>query len=113
MKGWRIHLRSTVAPRRRRGFVCKPWVKTGSNPRLHSFRRSVTRSHGPVRFMGSPLSLFRMHWDHERVWVVPSVRCPAFGRPGLAEAGTPNGWFMESVGKRGNFGSTHVERALE
>ena len=43
-----------------------------------------------VRFMESPLSFFRMHWDHEPVRVVPSVRCPAFRRSGPAKAGTPN-----------------------
>ena len=37
----------------------------------------------------------RMHWDHEPVWAVPAVRCPAFRRSGPAKAGTPNGRFME------------------
>ena len=32
-----------------------------------------------------------VHWDHEPVWVVPSLRCPAFGRPGPAKAGLQTG----------------------
>src|SRR5262245_32230537 len=37
-----------------------------------------------------------MLWCHERVWVVPGVRSPAFRRLGPAEAGTPNRLFTES-----------------
>src|SRR6266516_7721143 len=47
--------------------------------------------------MESSLSFFRMHWDDEPVWSVPSVRSPALRRPGPAKAGTPNGRFMASV----------------
>jgi len=50
---------------------------------------------GVGRFMESPLGLTTAHWDHEPVWVVPSVWCPAFRRPGPAKAGTPNRRFME------------------
>jgi len=25
-----------------------------------------------------------VHWDHEPVWILPSVRSPAFRRPGPA-----------------------------
>src|SRR2546425_8038252 len=46
--------------------------------------------------MESPFGLTTAHWDHEPVWVVPSVWCPAFRRPGPAKAGTPNRTFMES-----------------
>src|SRR5437016_12977625 len=48
------------------------------------------------RFMESPDGILAVHWDHEPVWVVPSVWCPAFRRPGPAKAGTPNRRFMES-----------------
>src|SRR2546428_154394 len=47
------------------------------------------------RFMESPHDFDAVHWDHEPVWVVPSVWCPAFRRPGPAKAGTPNRRFME------------------
>src|SRR5438128_423553 len=46
--------------------------------------------------MESPHDFDAVHWDHEPVWVVPSVWCPAFRRPGPAKAGTPNRRFMES-----------------
>src|SRR2546427_8324092 len=46
-------------------------------------------------FMESPHDFDAVHWDHEPVWVVPSVWCPAFRRPGPAKAGTPNRRFME------------------
>src|SRR5438445_9154903 len=49
-----------------------------------------------TRFMESPHDFDAVHWDHEPVWVVPSVWCPAFRRPGPAKAGTPNRRFMES-----------------
>src|SRR5437016_2467266 len=49
------------------------------------------------RFMESPHDFDLVHWDHEPVWVVPSVWCPAFRRPGPAKAGTPNRRFMERV----------------
>src|SRR3989442_13431327 len=49
------------------------------------------------RFMESPLGLATVHRDHEPAWVAPSVRCPAFRRPGPAKAGTPNRRFMEST----------------
>ena len=45
--------------------------------------------------MESPHDFDAVHWDHEPVWVVPSVWCPAFRRPGPAKAGTPNRRFME------------------
>src|SRR5438128_4376525 len=47
--------------------------------------------------MESPHDFDAVHWDHEPVWVVPSVWCPAFRRPGPAKAGTPNRRFMESL----------------
>ncbi len=47
--------------------------------------------------MESLLGLAAVHWDHEPVWIVRSVRSPAFRRPGPAKAGTPNGRFMESL----------------
>ena len=37
---------------------------------------------------------------HEPVWVVESVRSPAFRRPGPAKAGTPNRRSMESPLRR-------------
>src|SRR5205823_1182643 len=43
----------------------------------------------------SLLGLAAAHWDHEPVWIVWSVRSPAFRRPGPAKAGTPNVRFME------------------
>src|SRR5437773_428257 len=46
--------------------------------------------------MESLLGLAAAHWDHEPVWIVWSVRSPAFRRPGPAKAGTPNVRFMES-----------------
>src|SRR2546422_912999 len=49
------------------------------------------------RYMESPDGILAVHSDHEPVWVVPSVWCPAFRRPGPAKAGTPNRRFMESL----------------
>src|SRR2546427_3598805 len=49
------------------------------------------------RFMESPHGFDAVHWHHEPVWVVPSVWCPAFRRPGPAKAGTPNRRFMERL----------------
>src|SRR5437773_330344 len=46
--------------------------------------------------MESLLGLAAAHWDHEPVWIVRSVRSPAFRRPGPAKAGTPNVRSMES-----------------
>ena len=34
----------------------------------------------PWRFMESPLSLFRMHWDHEPVWAIQSAAGPAHSK---------------------------------
>src|SRR2546430_16285822 len=48
------------------------------------------------RYMESPDGILAVHSDHEPVWVVPSVWCPAFRRSGPAKAGTPNRRFMES-----------------
>src|SRR5438309_7682014 len=58
-------------------------------------RQGGTRCLG--RIMESPHDFDAVHWDHEPVWVVPSVWCPAFRRPGPAKAGTPNRRFMESL----------------
>src|SRR5438309_588746 len=58
-------------------------------------RQGGTRCLG--RIMESPHDFDAVHWDHEPVWVVPSVWCPAFRRPGPAKAGTPNRRFMERV----------------
>src|SRR3989442_4398740 len=41
-------------------------------------------------FRGSLRGIDAVHWDDEPVWVVPSVRSPAFRRYGPAKAGTPN-----------------------
>ena len=49
------------------------------------------------RFMESRHSLSRMHWDHEPVCGTTLVWCPAFRRSGPAEAGTPNGRFIERI----------------
>src|SRR2546427_2861337 len=59
-------------------------------------------------FMESPHDFDAVHWDHEPVWVVPSVWCPAFRRPGPAKAGTPNRRFMESK-YRGAFRATSLQ----
>jgi hypothetical protein len=48
-----------------------------------------------LRFMESLVSLLRMHWDHGPECGTSLVWCPAFRRSGPAEAGTPNGRFME------------------
>src|SRR5437588_12676603 len=47
-----------------------------------------------VRFMGSPLSFFRMHWNHEPDWH-PSP-CPLPARRGEGGRRPGEGWFMES-----------------
>ena len=46
-------------------------------------------------FMESLHSFLRTRWDHEPVCGTPLVWCPAFRRSEPAEAGTPNGRFME------------------
>src|ERR1041385_6688627 len=43
------------------------------------FRHSSFGFENP-RFMESPLSLLRTHWDHEPGWSAPPVRGPAFRR---------------------------------
>ena len=35
---------------------------------------------GVGRFMESPLSLFRMHWDHEPVWAIQSAAAAAHSK---------------------------------
>jgi len=46
--------------------------------------------------MESLLRLAPVHWDHEPVWIVPSIRSSAFRRSGPAKAGTPSR-LMEKV----------------
>src|SRR6266498_3805028 len=65
-----------------------------------------------------PSFALHMHWDHEPVSGTPLVWCPAFGRSGPAEAGTPNGRFMESplslcarIGTMNALGQFHVAYA--
>src|SRR5437762_5677244 len=48
----------------------------------------------PTRFMESPLSFFRMHWDHEP----PLTRPPATLSPSEGEREGVRGRFMESAG---------------
>src|SRR6059058_1921999 len=45
--------------------------------------------------MESPLSFFRMHWDHEPAWH-PSP-CPLPARRGEGGRRPGEGWFMESL----------------
>ena len=58
--------------------------------------------------MESPHDFDAVHWDHEPVWVVPSVWCPAFRRPGPAKAGTPNRRFMERLKRSGGVLATEL-----
>ena len=83
-------LRACVRVNGPRGSVWSACVFSAAFPKQAAIR-------WPGMFMEIPLSLFRMHRDHEPAWVVPSVRCPAFRRSVPAKGGTPNGWFMESL----------------
>ena len=64
-------------------------LETITQSRTRTSRTTRTKP----RFMESPHDFGAVHWGHEPVWVVPSVRSPAFRRPRLKpELQTGGSW---------------------
>src|SRR5439155_2513536 len=87
-------------------YVLRPWTGSSSSSKTTQPIEDEDEQDDEeeTEFMESPHDFDAVHWDHEPVWVVPSVWCSAFRRPGPAKAGTPNRRFMESPP---DFGAVH------